>query len=271
MNDLALSAGVAAVTGEASLSMADVDVTQVGRNNDTAAEMREGDTKGLGIVETVTYAVCATSFVFAPLAMVVAQASVVNVAMFLAGIIAPYAAYQRALLSRMDTLRQVHNKIRKDVSRLRAQNDKLSQENDNLERETAKVQGMEASLSGIMEKQGSSVGTFIDLVKENKSIQNKINANLEAVVLQDILDVVIRSDKDEDFIIDPEEVNLLIMRLQSSNGIEVEAEKFKELMAKKGYKLSAVLDICRNLMDHSLADSECVIHVNSQGLHPGQI
>jgi hypothetical protein len=72
-------------------------------------------------------------------------------------------------------LRQVHNKIRKDVSRLRAQNDKLSQENDNLERETAKVQGMEASLSGIMEKQGSSVGTFIDLVKENKSIQNKIN------------------------------------------------------------------------------------------------
>jgi hypothetical protein len=31
-----------------------------------------------------------------------------------------------------------------------------------------------------------------------------MKANLEAVVLQDILDVVIRSDKDEDFIIDPE-------------------------------------------------------------------
>eukprot|EP00978_Attheya_sp_CCMP212_P045469 scaffold348153_cov48-Attheya_sp.AAC.2 len=95
--------------------------------------------------------------------------------------------------------------------------------------------------------------------------------HLEAVALQDILDVVIRSDKDEDFIIDPEEVNLLILRLQSSNGIEVEPEKFKALMAKKGYKLSAVLDVCRNLMDHNLEDSEHVIRVSSQGLHPGQI
>jgi len=42
-------------------------------------------------------------------------------------------------------------------------------------------------------------------------------------------------------------------------------------MAKKGYKLSDVLDICRNLMDHNLADSEHINHVNSQGLHPGEL
>jgi hypothetical protein len=72
-------------------------------------------------------------------------------------------------------LRQIHNKIHKDVNRLRAQSDKLLQENNNLKRETAKVQCMEASLSGIVGKQGSSVDTFVNLVKEHKSIQNKIN------------------------------------------------------------------------------------------------
>ena len=76
-------------------------------------------------------------------------------------------------------LREVHNKIRAEVNRLTGENTRLTASNDDLEIQVEKVSGLEDKLSDIVKSQGHDIKIFVQAVKENGKIIDKIKASLE--------------------------------------------------------------------------------------------
>jgi len=85
-------------------------------------------------------------------------------------------------------------------------------------------------------------------VKENRDILGQMQKNLRANVLQNLLQVVIRSDQDDNMTIEADEIDDLINRIKKINGVEVREEKFKDRIISSGGSLSSVMDIIKNLM-----------------------
>ena len=72
--------------------------------------------------------------------------------------------------------------------------------------------------------------------------------NLRANVLQNLLQVVIRSDEDDNMTIEEDEIDDLVERIQKINGVEVVEDRFKAAIMNSGGSLSSVMDIIKNLM-----------------------
>ena len=85
-------------------------------------------------------------------------------------------------------------------------------------------------------------------MKENREILGQMQKNLRANVLQNLLQVVIRSDQDDNMTIEEDEIDDLINRIKKINGVEVREEKFKDRIISSGGSLSSVMDIIKNLM-----------------------
>ena len=93
-------------------------------------------------------------------------------------------------------------------------------------------------------------------MKDNREILNKMQSNLKANVLQNLLQVVIRSDKDENLTIEEHEIGDLINRIKGINGVEVNEVRFRDAITSSGGSLQCVMDIIRNLMDDNVTEGE---------------
>ena len=93
-------------------------------------------------------------------------------------------------------------------------------------------------------------------MKDNREILNKMQSNLKANVLQNLLQVVIRSDKDENLTIEEHEIGDLINRIKGINGVEVNEARFRDAITSSGGSLQCVMDIIRNLMDDNVTEGE---------------
>jgi hypothetical protein len=71
-------------------------------------------------------------------------------------------------------------------------------------------------------------------VNEYKLLQADIKTDLRSKVQQTLMTVFMRSDQDEDFVIDPEEVDRLVLRLKNIPGVEFDEKKFRKVLNKEG-------------------------------------
>mmetsp|Transcript_18775 Transcript_18775/g.25046 ORF Transcript_18775/g.25046 Transcript_18775/m.25046 type:complete len:173 (+) Transcript_18775:197-715(+) len=168
----------------------------------------------------------------------------------------------------MDSLREALNEIRQEVNRMMTENDKLTRNNDELEVQANRVKDMESSLNGILSSQGKNVTAFVSLVKENRVILDEMKQALKAQVSQDLLQLIFAADRDEDFVIDPEEVRGLLFRLRAFDGLDVNEDKFRFLLEKKGNSIDAVVGLVKDLMDDEPND-DTVFTVNTKQLSRG--
>ncbi len=137
------------------------------------------------------------------------------------------------------------NRLGKENIRLRATVDDLSLTVDRLE-------DVEQALDAITQMQGQSIEAFEEQVNDNRNILSKMQSNLKANVLQNLLQVVIRSDNDDNMTIEEHEVSGLINRIKGINGVEVNESLFRDAITKSGGSLQCVMDIIRNLMDDDI-------------------
>jgi hypothetical protein len=104
--------------------------------------------------------------------------------------------------------------------------------------------------------------TFVYEVKQNRIVQNDIEKLLVMDVMQNVISTIMRADCDQDFVIDPEEVDMLIMRVKALPGVEkVDEAHLKELLLKGGSGLEAVMTVVRNLME-----TKDLVRVSTRGL-----
>lgn len=241
--ELMIRTGAAA----ASMSLADVPETNTGK----------GETKKPNIIALVTYVVAVTCFVLSILALATAPDNWKKNIIYTAFIISLFTSIaviiQRHLLAQMETLREVMNDVRDEANRLQGENDELSIQNNLLKDQAKKVEDLEKQLSDVCAAQGQSVDTFVTLVKENAGILKEIKEQMKARTMSDFMTVLLTSDRDQDFTIDPNEIGALIFRLESQSGVKINKELFIKELEKCNYKLEGVIELVKDIADDGSA------------------
>ena len=138
----------------------------------------------------------------------------------------------------------------------------------------------EAKLEEISILQGVSVDTLVAQVKEFKEVQADMKESLQTKVLQNLIGVVITADKDKDFVIDPEEVDGLVVRLKSMDGVDFSEENFNKAVTKSGYdpsdatkggySINVVIEVMRNLLDDDVPDEDNIFTLKTDTIIAGK-
>lgn len=174
--------------------------------------------------------------------------TIVLISGILTSLVGAYSYYQQTKLTDIQHLKQTHEAVKREVDRLAGENVRLNETVGGLSNTMDKLEDTEEALDVITQTQGASVDTFREQVKENREILNQLQKQLRANVLQNLLQVVIRSDADESQQIDEHEIDPLVERIAKINGVEVNKDRFRERIISGGGSLYVVIDLIKNLM-----------------------
>ena len=176
-------------------------------------------------------------------------------------------------------LNETLNRLRAEVNDLSRQNAQLALQNDRLALVQEQLAATQAQLGELSVLQGQSVDTLVAQVREFREIQQQMATSLEAKVIQNLISVVLTADFDNDFIIDPEEIDHLQLRLQTIEGVDFSEHNFRKALTKSGYdpdsfndvrkggfSIKAVLEVIKNLMDDSIPEEDNIFTIHSEDL-----
>ena len=145
------------------------------------------------------------------------------------------------------------------------------------------LQQVEANLAELSKVQGQSIDTFMAQMEQYRKLQSRIQESLQAKVIQNLIEVVIISDNDKDFIMDKNEVDGLLHRLKSIEGVDFSERNFKRAIEKAGYSfdtvmqekggfdLTAVICVVKNLLDDKVPEQDNIFQIDTQKLLPRDI
>jgi hypothetical protein len=163
----------------------------------------------------------------------------------LSSVIGPYAYYQQTKLTDIIALKETHEAVKREVGRLQSENVRLNATVGELSDTIDKLEDVEQALDVITQTQGQSVEAFAEQVKDNREILGQMQKNLRANVLQNLLQVVIRSDQDDNMQIEEDEIDDLINRIKKINGVEIMEDRFKQKIIAAEGKMTVVMDIIK--------------------------
>lgn len=207
-------------------------------------------------MELFAGAIAGASVASSAAAMIVQPINIVFAAGGLSCAIGPYAYWQQRRLTDVVALQETHKALAEQVERLGKQNERLHDTVDELSETVDKLEDVEQALEVITMQQGQSIEAFEAQVADNRDILSKMQSSLKGNVLQNLLQVVIRSDKDESMTIEDHEIGQLIDQIKGINGVEVNEPKFKEKITQSGGSLQCVMDIIRNLMNDDVSEGD---------------
>mmetsp|Transcript_42 Transcript_42/g.46 ORF Transcript_42/g.46 Transcript_42/m.46 type:complete len:267 (+) Transcript_42:1726-2526(+) len=167
--------------------------------------------------------------VTALIAIIVEDSFITLVAFSIPLVTCPYMMFQRTKLNRLPSLCELLNSTRQESNRLSAEIEKLAYETNQLEHTIHKLKDVEGLLEQQVVSQGRSVNQFRAIVKENGSIQRQLKKIHETHVIEQLLTAIMKSNHDNGFHINDNELEILIARVKNLNGIRKDADVDREL------------------------------------------
>jgi hypothetical protein len=124
-------------------------------------------------------------------------------------------------------------------------------------------------LAAIAKKSGASVDRLVAIVKENGQIQEKVKANLEQDVMQNVLNNVLASDADEDFSFSKKELRRLQLNLSNIPGVGFDKENFEKLCkTDSDITIQEIMEMFRNLKNPNIPEEDNIFHLDAVKLAP---
>lgn len=151
-------------------------------------------------------------------------------------------------------MKETHEAIQAEVNRLHQENERLSKNIGELTESVDRLEDVSLALDAITQTQGQSIGDFEKQVEENRNILKSMKTNLKSSVLQNLLSVIMSSDADKNMIVDDEEVEVLIRRIESIGGVEVHDDRFRA--AFSGKSVSSLMSVIQNLLRDDIPAEE---------------
>eukprot|EP00956_Cyclotella_meneghiniana_P022789 scaffold43448_cov51-Cyclotella_meneghiniana.AAC.11 len=170
----------------------------------------------------------------------------------------PHSAYKEMVTSKMPTLRSLNSKLRQDANRLASEVDGLSNEIDLLEPEADRAAAVKEELQGIADKQKFNVDKLVELVKENGEILEKMKDNLRHRIAQDVIRIVVNSDRDGDGSISRKEAISLSLQIKvqlDTYGVQFDVNKFIKVVETTP-SVSSIIAIVQKLLEGGNGDDE---------------
>jgi hypothetical protein len=243
----------------------DADDKLVDAKERAEMEMMLEEEKTMGFWDKICYGAAGGSAVMQGVSMAWHRSLITYVAGVVALLVAPVVAVSQRKLQSTDSLRKYQNLLRGDVNRLMRANDKLTSNVDELEVQVGSLQETEQKLDEITKEQGTNTAHLIELMNENQTILNKMNANIKGVAMEQLVSVVLRSDRDEDFSIEGTEIRRLQLRLSNIPGITVNEERFVEKLEKDS-SLGGIMKVIRTIEIDDLPEDERIFMIDQSQL-----
>ena len=73
--------------------------------------------------------------------------------------------------------------------------------------------------------------------------------NYRAEIIDNIFDVMLALDKDQDFNLSDEEIDVITVKIEAIEGLEIDDALFKEKIIETGRNLDAVMKLLNGLLD----------------------
>jgi len=235
----------------------DSDDSNESEESDEEEEKKPWSTKfiavsGLGAVAMLInfgsmYLAYSTSFLLlAPTTIAAIGAGVVGSA------VVPIVVYRESLMGEITSAREGINRIRQEVNQLGKQNKRLAKSRKNMAKELKKLKECEEKLTDTVERNGASVDEFLDLVEENQKIMEKMKGHFNAKIIQDCVRIIIKFDKDQDFILSSRELPMLIYSLKSFDINIPDEAAFKGALTDKSVAIA--IDYVTKILEESQAE-----------------
>lgn len=163
---------------------------------------------------------------------------------------APYNLILRQKIGRYPTFREIHNMLRLRVNELQLENEELEQFQEKLEGQASHLNAVEGELALIASKSGSNVNQLMDLVKENGEILREMEVTQERAVMTAVLQAVIQSDRDQNSALSENEIEILILKLRTIQGVQnLNEERLRtELNTAHSNTLREAVKITKNIL-----------------------
>ena len=99
-------------------------------------------------------------------------------------------------------------------------------------------------------------------------MQLEVKKTLEKQVMQQIIDVVVRCDRDGNFTLTTQETERLKLRLKAMEGIKFNTTNFDHMIASDKNELTVadVMNIIRNLLDDDVKEEDNVFVLDPESL-----
>jgi len=200
------------------------------------------------IMEKLTGLVATVSVVCSMIAVIVEGGILLQTAGILSCLLGPYSYWQLTQITDIKALKETYEAFVVEVNRLHEENERLSENVENLSKAVDRLEEVEETLAVVTKTQGQSVETFQTQVENNKEILVSMEKNLKAVVLQNLLSVVIKSDSNHDSHFDSSEVNNLMRRLHNINNVDFNETKLRNVFKENNGSVDSIMEVITNLL-----------------------
>jgi hypothetical protein len=154
--------------------------------------------------------------------------------------------FQQGKLKRLGTLRHQNNELRRRFHYMRQERERLHRTLDRIDEAVADLQHIPQELHKL--SKNKNVDRLIQVVQEQKEVQEQMRKKINQQVMQQIMGVVVRGDRDGNWTLRLTEVEALIVRLGLVESIEFNEQRFRQLLTEDP-TVTAVMRIIRSLLE----------------------
>jgi hypothetical protein len=209
--------------------------------------------------------VCAmAAFGTALAAMIVEQSYIVIAGGILSIVVGGYAYVQQTTLTDIRTLKETKRALQEEVNRLELSNTRLGKSIDDMTATVSKLEDVEEALTILTAAQGQSVDVFKQQVLESKALLTSMESNHKANVLQNLLTLIFRSDKDGDSTISASEADDLLASIRNTSGSSVKIHEDRFRLAVVGKPVGAVISVVENLVKDDVPAENRIFEIAPQ-------
>ena len=152
---------------------------------------------------------------------------------------------QQRKLKNFGTIRRQNNELRRQVHYLRQERERLHRNMDRLDEHVAELNHIPHELHRISQNQ--NVDRLLAIVEEQAELQDKIRMRINQQIMQQILTIVVREDRDQNWTLRPTEIEKIIVRVGMVEGIEFDDKLFRGTL-EENPSVSTVFKILRCLI-----------------------
>ena len=160
----------------------------------------------------------------------------------------PYAYVQQRKLTDIETLKEIHEEVEREVNRLSAENKLLGKSVAELGGTVDELEHVEQCLDVITQTQTQSKNTFAEQVAENREILARMRKTLKASIYRNVLSVIILSDGNGSMTIEEDEIDGLIQRIRDINGVLIDEDSFRNAILRNGGSLEEIYHIIKGFI-----------------------
>eukprot|EP00586_Coscinodiscus_wailesii_P019736 CAMPEP_0172514728 /NCGR_PEP_ID=MMETSP1066-20121228/262301_1 /TAXON_ID=671091 /ORGANISM="Coscinodiscus wailesii, Strain CCMP2513" /LENGTH=266 /DNA_ID=CAMNT_0013295505 /DNA_START=57 /DNA_END=854 /DNA_ORIENTATION=+ len=161
----------------------------------------------------------------------------------------PYAAIQQKKLTELEQLSEINEIIGVEIGKLSGENERLNAQVGKLEASVTRLEELDKTLETVQELEGSSLEMLEEQLEDSKNILARMEMSLKSVVLQNIMNIVMRCDTDGDMDIEDNEITLLVKKIKNIDGVKLNEERFRKKIKDSGNSIRGVITLIKGLLN----------------------